>query len=72
MTEVREADDRRPVWRSTVGAIVFWLWRLVVLLGFGGSARGCSAEVDVDSAEVSRDDLRLRLRLQICNPDTLG
>ena len=27
-------------WRSIVGAIVRWLWRLVVLPGFGGSARG--------------------------------
>lgn len=44
------------------------LRRLVLLLGSVGLLAGCSAEVDVDSATVSQDDLRLRLTLQTCNP----
>jgi len=44
------------------------LWRRVWLLGLVGLLAGCSAEVDVYSAAVSLDDLRLRLTLQTCNP----
>lgn len=46
----------------------YWLWRLVLVLALMGLLVFFPTNVDVHSAEVSRDDMRLRLFLGTCNP----
>ena len=56
---------------ATVSAM-YRLWRLLLLLGSVGLLASCTADVDVYSAQVSRDDSRLRLTLQTCNPTSVA
>ncbi len=63
---------RRLYGRSATVRAMHYSWRLVLLLASMILLGSCMTSVEVYSTEVSRDDLRLKLTLQTCNPSSVS